>query len=84
MLYRWSGKDTRPTRLDHVDLATLNPEAIIPYPQQNEIQSLSDDGTALVGGAECKEHPAVNARSFRSIMLSVGDVITTPKRNQGQ
>jgi hypothetical protein len=70
-LYEWDGRGA-PVRVD-VDLAGLNPEGFFSPEDRDEIMLLSDDGSVLVDGVECKalEDPA--RRSFRGRWLRLAD-----------
>ena len=71
-LYRWSGDTNEaPVRVMEVDLSDMNPEAQVIYPQQESFfQIISDDGTADVGGKQCKKAEEAQRR-FRSRWLSL-------------
>ena len=62
-LYRWDGEG-EPERLA-VDLAGLNAEAFVTFEDRDEILLLSDDGSRLVDGQECKRLKDAAAKRFR-------------------
>lgn len=68
-VYLWSGKsESRPERIESIDLDDLSPEAIVVYQDTNRVQIISDDGAHIVGGKECKKL-APGDRAFRSILF---------------
>ena len=69
--YRWSGfTGSAPVPVGGIDFAGLQPEAlVVPERQRDSVMVLSDDGTTLVDGVECKSAPAANKR-FRSITIT--------------
>lgn len=71
-LYRWSGAATEaPVVVPGVDLAGLQPEAMIVWPGQPlRLQIFSDDGTRMIDGRMCKEQPP-DKRRFRSITVTL-------------
>jgi hypothetical protein len=70
-LYQWSGSTEPPLLLKDARFKSLNPEAIIFYPDKgwNEIQILSDDGRKLLKGKPCKE-AAPDQQHFRSVWVT--------------
>ena len=68
-LYRWSGKVAdQPLALHNAALNGLHPEALFAMPAARTIQILSDDGSARINGATCKDlHQS--AQSFRSFIV---------------
>jgi hypothetical protein len=62
-LYAWDGRKA-PVRID-LDLSGLNPEGFFSPEDRDEIMLLSDDGSVLVDGVECKELDDPARRSFR-------------------
>jgi len=72
-LYQWSGlPSASPTRVSETDFQGLHPEALIIYPDEKaRMQVLSDDGSELVGGTECKDEKVkAQDKQFRSIWIS--------------
>lgn len=71
-IYMWSGDEKpAPVTVENLDLSDFNPEAQVIYPQQeSSFQLISDDGTADVGGKECKKAEEAQRR-FRSRWLSL-------------
>lgn len=76
-LYTWSGADgDAPVRVAGVDLAGLNPEAQVIYPQQDAaFQIISDDGTRDLDGKQCKDVEDSARRRFRSRWLSLPPLV---------
>jgi hypothetical protein len=73
-LYQWSGKrEEAPQEVADADLADLNPEAIVVYPELGDrVQVLSDDGEVQVGGDACKDLADVHpGKKFRSRWIQV-------------
>jgi hypothetical protein len=72
-IYRWAGPGTEPWRLREVDLEGFNAEAMVFFPGAGGADShlLSDDGSRMVGGVECKELKDPRQRSFRSVRVSL-------------
>jgi hypothetical protein len=71
-LYEWLGGASTPRLVKHAHLKSLNPEAIIFYPDNGgeQFQLLSDDGKKLVNGKPCKELADPSQQHFRSIWIS--------------
>ena len=71
-LYEWSGGTSRPRIVKHAHLKSLNPEAIIFYPNKRweQVQLLSDDGKKLVDGKPCKELGDPSRQRFRSVWVT--------------
>jgi hypothetical protein len=69
-LYHWAPGQT-PQRLPAPELDGLNPEAVSFHNngQSTELLVASDDGTARVGGRECKKVKDPNLRKFRAVCL---------------
>jgi Protein of unknown function (DUF3616) len=71
-LYRWSGGRDRPAPVPDVTFPQFNPEAIVSYPDRpGRLQLLSDDGTRLLNGVECKRVSDPAQRRFRSIWVTL-------------
>jgi len=69
-LYRWHGNQAQPEPLKGVDLGTINGEALIVYPEVNNLlEVLSDDGTRKVNGIPCKKLTQPADRRFRSVRV---------------
>jgi hypothetical protein len=72
-LYMWDGVGAA-TRVDGVDLAGLNPEAIIAPEDlgpdgEGEILLLSDDGTRTIDGVACKDLDGPARKRFRGLWV---------------
>jgi hypothetical protein len=71
-MYRWRGGDAQPQALRGIDLGTINGEALITYPNaDNLLEVLSDDGTRKVNGIPCKKLTLPADRRFRSVRISL-------------
>lgn len=68
-LYEWSGPPSPPRWLSMVDFSGLNPEAIavVPDAHGTELLALSDDGTVLCDGVECKRLRDPTRKRFRFV-----------------
>jgi hypothetical protein len=70
-IYQWGGVGTEPARLPGVDLRDFNPEALVIYPDNpRSFQLLSDDGTLVIGGVDCKHLADPMQRRFRSVWIT--------------
>jgi hypothetical protein len=69
-IYRWSGfTGSAPLLVSGVDFAGLQPEALVmPERPRDSVMVLSDDGTTMIDGVECKDAPAARKR-FRSVTI---------------
>ncbi len=66
-LFRWSGDPgDSPLKYGDVHFGSLNPEAMVVFPESNQVLILSDDGTRRVGELPCKEVPNCRHRGFRT------------------
>jgi hypothetical protein len=70
-LYEWSGAFDSPRWLRGVDFTDLNPEAIASLPDEygSELLVLSDDGSVICDGVECKRLKDPARRRFRFVDL---------------
>jgi hypothetical protein len=69
-LYRWAGGKAKPEHLVDQTFGRLNPEALVFYPGRDQVQVLSDEGTAKVGGIDCKALTNPALKRFSSIWIS--------------
>jgi hypothetical protein len=69
-LYAWAGGDAAPVPIE-ADFSALNPEAFVSAPDADEILVLSDDGTSLVDGVECKRLEDPSRKRFRGRWVRV-------------
>jgi len=70
--YLWSGSAAESPRRLAIDFGPLNPEGVVIYPgETNRFQIVSDDGTKIVDGLECKESPDARRRSFRTAWFGI-------------
>jgi hypothetical protein len=73
-LYEWTGGSAAPQEVRSVSFTSLNPEAIIVYPDPSRpFQILSDDGTVLINGVGCKGLNNTNLKKFRAVWVSLPD-----------
>jgi len=71
-LYRWSGSGGSPEACYPVNFQDFNPEAIVTYAgMPSRLLLLSDDGTVMIEGEECKNAKNPAARRFRSLWISL-------------
>jgi hypothetical protein len=70
-LYQWSGGNHVPRWFHCVDFTGLNPEAITPVAGEygSELLVLSDDGTVICDGVECKRLKDPARKRFRLALL---------------
>jgi hypothetical protein len=68
-LFTWSGGEDTPVPVPEVDLAGLNPEAVVSAEDQDGILLLSDDGTRVEDGVECKRQKDATKKRFRGLWL---------------
>ena len=68
-LFTWSGGEDAPVPVPEVDLAGLNPDAVVSAEDQDGILLLSDDGTRVEDGVECKRQKDVTKKRFRGLWL---------------
>jgi hypothetical protein len=69
-LYLWDGGKSPPERIEGVHFKSLNPEAVVVYPQPADaFQLLSDDGTLLIDEVCCKDLPNRAQKRFRSLWV---------------
>lgn len=78
-LYEWSGGAAQPQLLPRVDFAGLNPEAlsIIERDGVEELFVVSDDGTRLIDGIECKRIKDPMKRTFRATSVVMGSEVVS-------
>ncbi|HKQ37567.1 MAG TPA: DUF3616 domain-containing protein [Verrucomicrobiae bacterium] len=69
-LFRWS-PGHEPKLVPAPQLRGLNPEAIAYSPGATDFLLISDDGTATVGGHDCKKLKAPAQRRFRALAFSL-------------
>ncbi|QDE68939.1 hypothetical protein BHS09_19205 [Myxococcus xanthus] len=72
-LFTWRGGEDAPVAVESVDLAGLNPEAFFTPEDAEEILLLSDDGTALVDGVECKRLKDAARKRFRGVWVRLSE-----------
>jgi hypothetical protein len=73
-LYEWSGGAAQPQLLPRVNFSGINPEAlsIIERDGVEELFVVSDDGTRLIDGIECKKIKDPMKRMFRATGVVLG------------
>lgn len=71
-LYEWAGGFEIPRWLREVDFTGLNPEALTPLGDGPEagLLVLSDDGSMLCDGLECKKLKNAARKRFRAVLLT--------------
>lgn len=73
-IFRWDGLARRPKRILASLPNSLNPEAVLLFPNTEEIHLLSDDGNAKANGEDCNE--SKKSKRFRRVVLrAVNDEI---------
>jgi hypothetical protein len=74
-LYLWSGSDAPNAlrRVRDVNLAGLNPEAIVARDDSDAILLVSDDGAREIDGQPCKKLKDRRRKQFRGVWLRVSD-----------
>jgi hypothetical protein len=70
-LYTWNGRDA-PARVEALSLGDLNPEGVFSPEQRDTFMLLSDDGSRLVDGKECKRLKDPGAKRFRGVWIRLG------------
>ncbi|WP_257447984.1 DUF3616 domain-containing protein [Archangium lipolyticum] len=68
-LFTWDGKAERPSGVDGIDLTGFNPEAFATFEDKEEILLLSDDGSRLIDGVECKRLREPEKKRFRGVWV---------------
>jgi hypothetical protein len=68
-LFAWNGSDP-PTLLSYDGLARFRPEGFFTPDQRDKILVLSDDGTQLIDGVECKKQKDPSKKRFRGVWLA--------------
>lgn len=74
-LYDWHGGSDKPRRLDHIELAGLNPESITLFQDAAgaHLWVVSDDGTMKVAGVECKKLKNQNQKFYRATSVVLAE-----------
>ncbi|MDY7229808.1 DUF3616 domain-containing protein [Hyalangium rubrum] len=80
-LFTWRGGDDAPVPVSAADFTGLNPEAFVSPEDQEEILVLSDDGTALLDGVECKRLKDPSLKRFRGVWMRLPEDsgVTSPE-----
>ncbi|WP_239470415.1 DUF3616 domain-containing protein [Archangium violaceum] len=68
-LFTWEGKAEQPSVVDGIDLTGFNPEAFATFEDKEEILLLSDDGSRLIDGVECKRLQEPSKKRFRGVWV---------------
>jgi hypothetical protein len=68
-LFTWDGGSGEPKAVEGADFTDLNPEAFVTFEDKEEILVLSDDGSSLIDGVECKRIPDAAKKHFRGVWL---------------
>ena len=71
ILHIWNGSKTHPRAVDDLDLTQFNAEAFVSRDDRDRVMLLSDDGSVMIGGKECKRlaDPAMKQFHGRWIAL---------------
>jgi hypothetical protein len=69
-LFLWDGQGDRPVPVP-VQWGDLNPEAFASFPDSDQVLLLSDDGTRLVDGVECKRLKDPAQKRFRGAWIDI-------------
>ena len=72
-LFVWNGKAEKPTPVEGADFTGLNPEAFVSYESEDQILVLSDDGTQVLDGTECKRLKDPARKRFRGVWVPLPD-----------
>ena len=72
-LFHWDGLAKRPKRITVSLPQSLNPEAILLFPDTKEIHILSDDGNAKTNGKDCNENKNSERKRFQRLVLRALD-----------
>lgn len=70
-LFVWDGTSPTPTAVPSVGLHDFNPEGFVSYDDRDEVLLLSDDGSALIDGQECKRLEDPQRKRFRGRWVRV-------------
>ena len=68
-IFHWDGLAKRPKRIMVSLPQSLNPEAVLLFPDTKEIHLLSDDGNAKTNGKDCNENKKPDRKRFRRLVL---------------
>ena len=68
-LFSWKGGAEAPVPVPGVDLSGLNPEAFFTDEAQEEVLVISDDGSRVRGGVECKRLKDAAQKHFRAVWV---------------
>ena len=66
-IFRWDGLAGRPKRISVSLPQSLNPEAVLLFPDTEEIHLLSDDGNTKANGEDCNK--SKKSKRFRRVIL---------------
>lgn len=69
-VYAWDGSQTV-RKLSGSELAALNPEGMFSHEARSEVLLLSDDGTELIDGVECKKLKNPSQKRFRALWMPI-------------
>jgi hypothetical protein len=69
-VYAWDGAYGI-AKLGGSEVQAINPEGVFSHEKRTDVLLLSDDGTELVGGIECKKLKRANQKRFRAMWLPV-------------
>ena len=72
-IFHWNGLARRPRQILISLPQSLNPEAILLFPDTEEIHLLSDDGNAKTNGKDCNENKNPERKRFQRLVLRALD-----------
>ena len=72
-IFRWDGSARHPKRILVSLPNSLNTEAVLLFPDTEEIHLLSDDGNAKANGNDCNESRNSEQKRFRRVVLRAVD-----------
>jgi hypothetical protein len=70
-LFTWNGRD-QPVRVEPLELGDLNPEGFFSPEERDGFMLLSDDGSRMVSGKECKRLKTPDSKTFRGVWVTLG------------
>ncbi len=68
-LFEWRTGEAQPSLVSSIDFTDYNPEGFVTAEDSEEILVLSDDGSVLIDGVECKRLKDPDRKSFRGLWI---------------